>query len=231
MTYSKKIFLMAVILSATFLFIFNARAEESLVINEISWMGNFKSHSNEWIELYNPKEYEVSLDGWTLRAEDGSPNISLEGIIEEKGFYLLERTNDKSVPNIKADIFYKGALGNEGEHLKLYDNFGKSVDEINCSSGWFKGNNETKETMERISHQFPGNLIENWQDGPKEGSPKNKNIYIEKEGKIEVEKIENKNPEKTTTLPYLRMPALLIAFFSGLIMLVLKKKVKKMYND
>jgi hypothetical protein len=222
---------MAVILSATFLFIFNARAEEPLVINEISWMGNFKSHSNEWIELYNPKEYEVSLDGWTLRAEDGSPNISLEGIIKEKGFYLLERTNDKSVPNIKADIFYKGALGNEGEHLKLYDNSGKSVDEINCSSGWFKGNNETKKTMERINHQFSGNLIENWQDGPKEGSPKNKNIHIEKEEKIEVEKIENKNPKKTTTLPYLRIPALIIAFFSGLIILTLKKKVKKMYND
>ena len=222
---------MAVVLSVTFLFISNARAEESLVINEISWMGNFKSHSNEWIELYNPKEYEVNLDGWTLKAEDGSPNMSLEGTIKEKGFYLLERTDDESVPNIKADILYRGALENEGEHLKLYDNSGELIDEIDCSSGWFKGNNETKETMERISHQFPGSLIENWQDGPKEGSPKNKNIYIEKEEKIEVKEIENKNPEKTTTLPYLRVPALTIAFFSGLIMLVLKKKVKKMYND
>jgi hypothetical protein len=71
-----------------FLFFFlTARAESSVVINELSWMGNAISSNDEWIELRNFSESEIDITGWTLKAEDGSPEIKLEGKIQAAGFF------------------------------------------------------------------------------------------------------------------------------------------------
>ena len=90
----------------------------SVVINEISWMGNHDSHTNEWIELYNNSPGLLDLQEWNLVSEDSAINIRLKGTIPAKGFYLLERTDDKSVIGINADQIYKGALKNNGQNLK-----------------------------------------------------------------------------------------------------------------
>ena len=113
-------------------------------------MGTAISASDEWIELYNNTQRSITLDSWRLAAQDGTPNISLSGVIPANGFYLLERTNDETVPNISADKIYTGALGNSGEYLILYDNSNNVVDEIDCSAGWVNGDNSTKQTMEKI---------------------------------------------------------------------------------
>ena len=57
-------------------------------------------------------------------------------IIDAFSYFLLERTNDETVPDIKADLIYKGGLNNKGEHLRLINEQGKIVDEIDCSSEW-----------------------------------------------------------------------------------------------
>ncbi len=133
------------------LLIFSAQAANlgNVVINEIAWMGTENSANDEWIELYNNTDNTINLDGWILKADDGTPEIKLSGIILAESFYLLERTDDSTVPEISADLIYKGALGNDGEDLKLFDNSGNLIDEANCSSGWFAGDNSTKQTMER----------------------------------------------------------------------------------
>ena len=122
----------------------------SVIINEIAWMGTNVSANDEWIELYNTTNEDINLDGWVLKAEDGVPEINLTGQISAQSFYLLERTDDNTVPEIPADLIYKGALSNDGEDLKLFDNSGNLIDEVICSAGWFAGDNETKQTMERI---------------------------------------------------------------------------------
>ena len=88
-----------------------------LVINEIAWMGTQVSYNDEWVELYNNTDLEINLSGWRLVAEDGTPEISLAGVISANGFYLLERTNDETIPGTPADQIYTGALGNNGENL------------------------------------------------------------------------------------------------------------------
>ena len=122
-------------------------------INEIAWMGTSVSYNDEWIELYNNGS-TVSLDGWILKADDGSLEINLSGTISAKGFYLLERTNDDTVPRISADLIYKGTLSNNGENLKLYNNSGSLVDQVNSSDEWLAGDNSTKQTMERIGSNW-----------------------------------------------------------------------------
>lgn len=140
-----------------------------VVINEIAWMGTATSTPNdEWIELKNISDQKIDLTGWTLKAIDKTPQISLTGIIPTQGYFLLERTNDDTVPEIPANQIYTGALGNNGEKLELFNKENNLIDSVDCSNGWLAGDNSTKQTMERIG--------ENWQTSQNPGgTPKQAN--------------------------------------------------------
>ena len=176
---------------ATFLFLFppilpiQAANPLDMVINEIAWMGTTVSANDEWIELYNDTESPMNLNGWQMVSQDGTPKINLSGTIPAHGFYLLERTDDTTVPNVPADRIYSGALGNAGETLELYDNFGNLIDRVDGSGGWSAGDNSTKQTMERKTDG-------NWQTSQNPGgTPKDKNsivIQAEPQPKTESEK-------------------------------------------
>jgi hypothetical protein len=129
-------------------------ASASVVINEIDWMGTADNANAEWIELYNPDSAGVDLNGWTLKAQDGSPSITLTGTIAAGGYYLLERTSDDTVPDVAMDQSYSGSLSNSGELLALKDASGNEIDSVDGSEGWQKGNNDTKETMQRNGDEW-----------------------------------------------------------------------------
>lgn len=122
-----------------------------VVINEIAWMGTVTSTNDEWVELYNNGTAPVAIDGWILKATDGSPSINLTGTISAGGFFLLERTDDSTVPNIPAGVIYSGALSNTGETLTLKDNTEQTISIIDMISGWTAGNATSKETMQRTN--------------------------------------------------------------------------------
>jgi hypothetical protein len=151
-----------------------------VVINEIAWMGTVNLANDEWIELYNNAESPISLDGWQLVSQDGTPKINLSGTIPANGFYLLERTDDTTVLNILADQIYTGALGNSGENLKLYDSSNNVIDGVDCSAGWLAGLGKPEyKTMERKNPQFEGSDPNNWQTSQNAGgTPKAKNSII-----------------------------------------------------
>src|SRR4030042_3038094 len=90
-----------------------------VVINEIAWMGTTFSYNNEWIEFYNNTALTANIDGWVLKAADDTPKINLTGTILSNGFFLLERTDDNTLPDIPADQIYTGVLENAGENLEL----------------------------------------------------------------------------------------------------------------
>ncbi len=162
-----------------FLFPFFIKATDPVAINEIAWMGTLNSANDEWIELYNNAGNSISLDSWRLIAQDGTPKINLSGVIPANGFYLLERTDDNTVPKISADKIYTGALGNNGKNLELHDASGNLIDSANCASGWFAGDNETKQTMERKNSQILGSDPNNWKGSQNpSGTPKEKNSLI-----------------------------------------------------
>ena len=58
-----------------FFLIFPLGAEAAVVINEIAWMGTVSSANDEWLELYNDGTEEVSLDGWIIVSQGGTPFI------------------------------------------------------------------------------------------------------------------------------------------------------------
>ncbi len=143
--------------------------EPTVLINEIAWMGTQTSANDEWLELYNPTVNEIDLTGWILEATDGSPKINLAGIIPAAGYFLLERTDDETVPAIPADQIYTGSLSNTSEWLKLYDSQNNLIDEIDASASWPGGDNSTKQTLERTNDY-------NWQTSAASGgTPKAQN--------------------------------------------------------
>jgi lamin tail-like protein len=127
----------------------------SVLINEVAWMGTTASSNDEWIELYNPSNTNtVNLAGWTLRADDTSPNITFPAgeVILPGGFYLLERTDDNTVIDVAADFIYTGDLSNAFEVLRLYDASNRLIDTANSNGGnWPAGisGSTTYGTMER----------------------------------------------------------------------------------
>jgi len=135
-----------------------------VVINEIAWMGTTCSYYDEWIELYNNSSLSIDLTGWSLKAADGTPDISLVGIIPAKGYFLLERTDDQTIKDLKADQIYTGALENTSEDFQLRDASGNLIDSVPCETngGWFAGEKDGAYTMERIDSSSPGTTKNNW---------------------------------------------------------------------
>ena len=133
-----------------------------VVINELAWMGTTSNTANEWIELYNTTGSSISLSGWTLRSTDGTPNISLTGSIGAYSYYLLERTDDNSVPGITADKTYTGAMGDGGELMELKDGSSNLIDSANQAGAWFAGSTTGRSTMSRIDVNGSGTTSGNW---------------------------------------------------------------------
>ncbi|MBP6942794.1 MAG: lamin tail domain-containing protein [Candidatus Buchananbacteria bacterium] len=154
-----------------------AQTERDVVINEIAWMGTAASANAEWIELKNNTNADINLNGWTLIAADGAPSIVLTGTIAANGYYLLERTNDASVPVITADQIFAGAIGNTGEVLFLKDTSSTTIDQVDASGIWFAGDNVTKQTMSRLDSTKIA-TADNWADSlTSTGTPRASNDF------------------------------------------------------
>ncbi len=112
-----------------------------------------------------------------MAAADGTPHIIFSSSsISAQSYFLLERTDNSTVPDVLADLIYTGALGNDGENLELRDVAGTLIDSVDCALGWFAGNNSTKETMERKNPALAGSDSGNWASSTNPGgTPKSQN--------------------------------------------------------
>ena len=163
------------------LFVWGADAPSPvLVFNEIAWSGAAWDHTAEWIELFNTTDEAIELAGWRLVSSDGSPDIPLRGTVfpanaedPTAGYVLLERDDDRSVPDVPADFVYRGALADHGETLFLCDPAGVLIDSANLPlkseegpAGWPAGTAEGEfpayATMERVN-PYTLDLPDNWE--------------------------------------------------------------------
>ena len=125
----------------------------AVIINEVAWMGTAASHNDEWIELKNLFRDPVDLGSWQLQNKNKSIKISFKegSVVPAGGFYLLERTDDTTVPSVAADAIYTGNLANAKEALYLFDADCKLQDSVAASPAWPAGDNAAKRTMERTA--------------------------------------------------------------------------------
>lgn len=151
-----------------------------VVINEIAWSGTVASAFDEWIELYNNENYDVSMSGWRLMTESESPKIAFQAgsYIPANGYYLIERTDDNAVSNVKADytVGFGNGLSDSGEVLILRDSDLKEVDRVGTwGDKWFAGDSSSRTSMERISPLIYSNGSSNWRSFTGTASAKDSN--------------------------------------------------------
>ncbi len=114
----------------------------SVIINEIAWSGTKASEDDEWIELYNTTSSPIDLTGWTLKSDDNTPTIVLDGhSIAAKGYFLLARktgTFKDLTPNLvygETGAATAHTLVNGGEILRL-KNGNTEIDVANYYNGF-----------------------------------------------------------------------------------------------
>ena len=101
--------------------------------------------NNDWIELYNATDAQVSLEGWRLlKGREGEKAISLSGTLASGGYAVLETTSHTERQTGKVGTF---GLSMGGQTLYLVDETGALRDEYatgvlepNVSSGRLEGN-------------------------------------------------------------------------------------------
>ena len=151
---------------------------QTIVVNEIAWMGIKENSYAEWIELYNNTNEEINLAGYTITTDSGLI-ITLSGQISALNYFLLLKQTAGEMPKIAADQTYSGKSlrNNEGERLLLKDKGSNIIEEINCSQGWFAGKGSPEyQTMERKNAALSGNDASNWQTSAAPGgTPKAQN--------------------------------------------------------
>jgi hypothetical protein len=156
-TYSVLFIISALFLAGVLLVALTPRAYgagEPVVISEVAWMGTTISANDEWLELHNTSASPVSLEGWRIATLDGGLNYTIATTtcanvtVPANGYFLLERTDDTTLPEVTADCVYVGSLGNTGEVLSLIDSADTTINTIDASAEWPAGNSTTKETMQ-----------------------------------------------------------------------------------
>lgn len=148
----KKKFALIIMLIILPSMLFVQKAWADVIFSEIAWMGGPNSSADEWIEIYNNGTETINLDGYVIESESKKLSIKLSGNILAKAYYLIERTDDNSVPSIVADLVstFGTGLSNSGDNLYLKNTEGQAVNSLMFASGWPAGDNTTKQTMQYV---------------------------------------------------------------------------------
>ena len=120
-----------------------ALSDNSLIINEINYSvknsDGVEDQGQEWIEIYNTTDQSVSLDGWKITAgvDFEFPNVSVEG----KSFIIVAADPDKfALVNPDASNAlgpWNGKLSNSGETIRLKNDLGEEVDQVDYANEGF----------------------------------------------------------------------------------------------
>ncbi|HEX7828152.1 MAG TPA: phospholipase D-like domain-containing protein, partial [Thermoanaerobaculia bacterium] len=88
--------------------------------------------------------------------------VTLSGSIAAYSYYLLERTDDNTIPGLTADKIYTGAMTDTGEQLVLRDGSNNVIDTANQNGSWFAGTTTGRATMARTDVALSGTSSTNW---------------------------------------------------------------------
>jgi len=106
------------------------------VINEIYYNGGRDFPSKDWIELFNPQEVSISLNGWTIRDEDAEHHYTFPttAMLPAHGFLVVTADTLRSArvyPGLSSLLGNLGFdLSNGGESITLLDDAGMMVDSL-----------------------------------------------------------------------------------------------------
>ncbi len=174
-----------------------------VVINEINYDSDPSFDSEDWIEIYNNSDADISLSGWKLKDSNDdhifefSPNTVLQQdsylviCYDTSAFKLLF----EDVNNYVGNIDFK--LGNDGDAIRIFDNNNTLVDIVlyDDEDPWPTLAAGKGPTLELTNPFFDNTQVENWQASIDFGSPGRRNSRFTITS-IEQENLRQNRPRK-----------------------------------
>ncbi|MBN1971454.1 MAG: CotH kinase family protein [Candidatus Delongbacteria bacterium] len=104
-----------------------------VVINEINYHSLDNYDTGDWIEIYNPNEYDVSLNNWSFADSDSNKFIIKNINLKSKEFLVLFEDSTLFLNNVSIENSIgplKFALKNSGEEIYLFNESNIIVDNV-----------------------------------------------------------------------------------------------------
>ncbi len=132
-----------------------------VVVNEIQYQDTV-----EWVELHNPTDTLISLQGWFLQDASGHTSAPLSGTLPPGGYRVLTASPSFATlwPGVPHTVLAPWpTLNNAGDTLYLCDSLGHAWDAVPYEASW--GGTATH-SLERISPFKAARFSWNWQTCP-----------------------------------------------------------------
>lgn len=137
-----------------------AASADHIVISEVQ-TGSSTDASQEFVELYNPTNTSIVVDGWTLEYSSSAgttwtKKATFTGSISAYGFYLIATAN-----YLTSDALMTSGLAGGGGHIRIKNNSGAVIDLVGWgSAAHAEGTAITAPTAGGSIERTPGRLSE-----------------------------------------------------------------------
>jgi hypothetical protein len=149
-------------------------SREALVINEIMYHPQIAGQS-EWIELYNPNDQGVALNGFQL-SDGGMNNLFSFGediVIDPRGYLVIAGDSELFQNEHASDIYFTGSfndgengfkLSNEGESIILKNHEGELEDivQYDDQAPWPLAADGMGPSLQLLAPDLDNNHYSNW---------------------------------------------------------------------
>jgi len=181
-------------------------SREALVINEIMYNPESTDQS-EWIELYNPNDQSVALNGFQF-TDGGSGNLFSFGegaIIDPRGYLIVAGDSELFLFEHGSNIYFTGnfnkgeggfKLSNEGESLILKNDKGELEDfvQYDNQAPWPLAADGKGPSLQLLTADLDNNLYSSWftsygirfSPGFQNGGNSNEEPWIVRESSIHI---------------------------------------------
>ncbi len=159
---------------------------DSLVINEINYNSSQSVDPGDWVEFYNPHEYNLDISGWFFKDSDDAHIFTFpETTVMDPFGYLVLCRDSANFHEVFPDVEnYIGEMnfgfGSEGELIRLFDSDEALIDTVNygVSDPWPSEPNGNGPTLELKSWQYDNALPGSWAASDFNGTPGEQNSYV-----------------------------------------------------
>ena len=107
-----------------------------IIINEVHWPSSPAGDDDQWIELFNTTDEDISLTGWILENASNPPTLNIVGnpTIEAGGFLIITKRNPNSSQSalaVSTDVQNASIYFNRAgyEQITLKDPSGEIIDQ------------------------------------------------------------------------------------------------------
>lgn len=156
----------------------------AVVINEINYKSDEAYDSGDWIELYNPSDFDIDLSNWLLSNNNDTTAYRFNGgtVIPKNGYIVICRNQSKfskiypNVQNIVGELNY--GLSSTYDMLLLYNPSGVLIDSVlyQNENPWPSIN--SNQTISLINPLSDNSLGYRWDGSEGIGTPGAHNEYF-----------------------------------------------------